>query len=366
MTFKLALAQLAKYSGTFQAASRANKGLLTILAYHAFSVVDGYQFRPRLFMRPEDFASRLDFLRKEGFRVLPLDEAIGLLQNGSLRRKDVAITIDDGFHTAAKIAIPLLRRYGYPATIYVTTYYVQRNHPIFRIVLQYCFWRSVGQSLRLEGLVPGLENEVIVGSPEAEQALWTIIGYGESCGSEDIRVHIAREIGRRLEVSYDELVRSRRFTLMSGEEIAEAAAGGIDIQLHTHRHRLPSDQGLLAREIAENRSVLEPLVGRRLRHLCYPSNIWSRSQWPELAAAGIETATTCDPGMNHPGVELLGLRRFLDGSNFHQILFEAELFGVGDTWRALSRMSRKEKAGLPPVNSLPDSAPRAASRSSSI
>ena len=348
MIFKTALAHTAKITGAFGAASRAATGFLTILAYHAFSIADGHHFRPKLFMRPDHFAKRLEFLRSEGFRVLPLDEAIEMLRAGSLRRKDISITIDDGFHTAAKVGVPLLRRYHYPATIYVTTYYVRRNHPIFRIVLQYWFWRRAGQRLNLDGLVPGLEGAVVLGSPEADRALWKMISHCESCGCEDARTEICREVGRRLDMSYDELVRSRRFTLMSGEQITEAARAGIDIQLHTHRHRLPLDPGLLIREIHENRSILEPLVRRPLRHLCYPSNVWSRDQWPALAAAGVHTATTCDPGMNRPETELFGLRRFLDGSNFHQVVFEAEVFGVGHAWRTLSSPpSKRESAPVP-------------------
>ena len=357
MNVRTAISHAAKHLGAFSAASRATSGSLSILGYHGFSLGDEHRFRPGLFLRPEQFEKRLKFLRSEGFRVLPLDDAIGLLQQGALRRKDVAITIDDGFHGTAEVALPLLRRYRYPATIYVTTYYVVRNHPIFRLVLQYCFWRGTGQTLALDGLWPECRGTVTLGSPKSERALWALIRRGEWCGDESERVHVSREVARRVGVDYEELARSRRFTLMRGEQIADAAASGAGIELHTHRHRLPLDKVQLHREIAENRSVLEPLVGRRLRHLCYPSNVGSRAQWSALRKAGVETAATCEPGMNSRNVELLGLRRFLDDNTIPQVLFEAELSGLGDIWRQWSRPAKpiRKPGAMPQV--APQSAP---------
>lgn len=338
---KKALLHAAKRLGAFAATSRATAGSLTILGYHGFSLGQGHQFRPKLFMRPELFAERLEFLRRGGFRVLPLDAALALLRDGALRRKDVVITIDDGFHSSAEVAIPLLRRYGFPATVYVTTYYVRQNRPIFRLAVQYCFWRGVGRELDLTGLDPGAKGKVIVGSREADRALWAIIAHGEACGSEEERTGIARDLASRLDLSYDELARSRRLTLMSEEELAEVSAAGFDLQLHTHRHRLPLDAALLAREVDENRSVLEPITGRRPRHLCYPSNEWTRAQWPALVGAGIETGATCYPGLNRRDTEPLALRRFMDDNTVPAVYFEAELSGVGDLWRTVSRSPRR-------------------------
>lgn len=351
MDLRNAFTYTAKFVGIFAASARATAGSLPILGYHSFSLGQGHHFRPKLFMRPELFAARLEFLRSEGFRVLPLEGALQLLQDGGLRAKDVVITIDDGFHSTTEIAIPLLRKYRYPATIYISTYYVERNNPVFRLAAQYCFWRAMGQELDLRGLLPGAKRKVIVGSDEGERALWALIQYGEACGSEEERLELTRGLAGRLGVSYADLVRSRRLTLMNEEQIAEAFADGMDIQLHTHRHRLPADAALLAREIKQNRSVLEPIVGKRLRHLCYPSNVWTQSQWPALAAAGIETAVTCNPGMNRRDVRRLALLRFMDDNTVPQVRFEAELHGLGDFWRSISlrRHRRRNAESIPAI-----------------
>ena len=106
------------------------------------------------------------------------------------------------------------------------------------------------------------------------------------------------------------------------------------MQLHTHRHRFPASHELALRELRDNRAVLEPLAGHPLRHFCYPSGYFRPAHLPWLAEAGVESATTCDPGMNRRGDSPLTLRRFLDDSRTSQLEFEAELSGFSDLLRA--------------------------------
>jgi hypothetical protein len=82
---------------------------------------------------------------------------------------------------------------------------------------------------------------------------------------------------------------------------------------------------------------LEPVVGRRLRHLCYPSGIWSEEQWQTLQSLDIRSATTCDRGFNSRSTPLLALKRFLDSEHLSQVEFEAELSGFTPTLRRLLR-----------------------------
>ncbi len=115
-------------------------------------------------------------------------------------------------------------------------------------------------------------------------------------------------------------------------------ADGIDVQLHTHRHRLPSDRSSILNELADNRAILEPIVGKELHHFCYPSGKWSPDDLPILAHAGMRSAVTCDPGLNYPDTPVLALKRFLDGENIAKIEFEAEFVGYMELLRRLRNM----------------------------
>lgn len=314
------------------ARKRTRRGLC-ILCFHGTSFTDEHQFRPKLFQTPAVFRSRMEYLHRVGYSTLTLVEAMLRLRHGDLGEKELVITIDDGFYGTAALAAPILKEFGFTATVYVTTYYVQRNHPIYRLALQYMFWKTALTTVNFTGLPVHLNG---MGSPKGdagESALWKLIEYGETQLTEDGRMQLAGELARRLEVDFDELVSSRRLTLMTEAEVTSLAHQGFDIQLHTHRHRLPEDPLQARRELEENRAVLERLSERPLQHLCYPSGVWSRNSWPLLSELAVKTATTCDPGLNYSDTAPLGLRRFLDFQTTPQIVFEAEVSGFAELMR---------------------------------
>ncbi len=325
---------MAKSAGLFAVASQLTRNSLGILCYHGFSFSDEHLFRPKLFQTAELFTRRMRYLQRAGYRSLPLDEGMRRLHEGTLGRKDLVITIDDGFHSVAALAAPILLDAGFPATIYVTTYYVEHNNPIFRIVLQYMFWKTERDSFDVGDLLGEPRSQVAIRGEAGERILWQLVEYGETRLDESDRVSLARELAQRLEVDFDELVASRRLTLMNASEVANLARLGFDIQLHTHRHRFPDNSEQAKRELDDNRSVLLPLTGGRpLNHFCYPSGEWSPAIWPSLSSNGIATATTCDPGFNSPLTPPYALRRFLDFQSTPQIVFEAEVSGFGHLLR---------------------------------
>jgi peptidoglycan/xylan/chitin deacetylase (PgdA/CDA1 family) len=336
MSIKDLVYSAAKAGGLFPWAQQQARAGLCILCYHGFSFTDEHRFRPKLFLTPELFRQRMRYLKGAGYAILPLDEAIARLRRGRLGEKELVLTIDDGFYSVAALAAPILKEVGFTATIYVTTYYVQRNHPIFRLAMQYIFWKT--PLLALDGACLPIEQAgpLATKGPEGETALWRLIDFGETQLDEDGRQALAREAARRLAVDFDELAASRRLGLLSEDEIAGLADQGFDIQLHTHRHRLPRESAEARRELQDNRAVLTRLSGRPLNHLCYPSGEWTRDLWPLLAAEGVATATTCDPGRNYASTPLLGLKRFLDFQTTPAIVFEAEVSGFSELLRRLA------------------------------
>jgi peptidoglycan/xylan/chitin deacetylase (PgdA/CDA1 family) len=325
--------RLLSRSGACGPFSRLVAGRLQILCYHGFSFLDEHRFRSKLFMTPALLERRLGWLAKNRYAVLGLTEALQRLRAGRIGRREIVLTIDDGFHSVFALAAPLLRAHRMPATIYVTTYYVTHQNPIFRLALQYLAWKSRHAEVDIGGLVAPLSGTMPLRGPGAAERLESIYSAAERDCSEIERVRIGREFGKRVGVDYDELARSRRMSLMTIEELKSLRADGFDIQLHTHRHRLPPVEADMSAEIAENRAVLSSLTASRLEHLCYPSGIWRASQWPSLSALGITSATTCVPGFNTTSTPLLGLHRFLDGQDITMEEFEVEMKGVKDVLR---------------------------------
>lgn len=66
------------------------------------------------------FRAQMAFLRYAGYRVISLAECLaGLFEGARLARRSVVITFDDGYQNFAEHAFPVLRRYGYPATVFL-------------------------------------------------------------------------------------------------------------------------------------------------------------------------------------------------------------------------------------------------------
>ena len=326
--------RILKSLGLFQIALLITKSRLRILCYHGFALGDEASFRPRLFIRSETFRRRMEYLARNGFTVLPLDKALAQLDQGTLPAKAVVLTIDDGLAGVFERALPILKTFGYPAMTYVTSYHVTKGTPVFRLIVQYMFWKTQATRLNTEGLGLPLERDVEIGNEgEKEELVSAITDFGETQLDENERVALAKKLGERLGTDYEDIARSRILSLMAPQEIKEATTMNMDIQLHTHRHRFPVNRDIVLRELKDNREVLEPLVGKPLQHFCYPSGFWSAEQWPWLQEAGVRTATTCIAGLNDRDTPRHGLRRFLDGEYVRDIEFEAELCGVTELLR---------------------------------
>jgi peptidoglycan/xylan/chitin deacetylase (PgdA/CDA1 family) len=340
---------LGKYLGLFYLARLRTRKELRIVCYHGTSIANEADFRPDLFIASATLEQRLQYIVRKGFNVLSLEDAVVRLRNGTLPSNAVVITIDDGFYGTYKEALHLLKKYQLPATLYVTTYYSQHQNPIFRLLVQYIFWATENRSLNLNELgIEGFRGEEAVSDRPDDATMWRIIDYGEIRLDEPGRRHLASRLATLLQVDLEELEKNRYLGLMSEEEIREASKAGIDVQLHTHRHRFPVDEMSAKREIVDNRAVLEPLVGKRLRHLCYPSGFWSERHWAWLEDLDIQTATTCDVGLNDPRTHPLALKRIFDSSSISSLEFEAELSGYLEILRRLlSRLGRRPVVPLP-------------------
>jgi peptidoglycan/xylan/chitin deacetylase (PgdA/CDA1 family) len=333
---------ISKALGLFALARWLTSDALRVLAYHGFELSDETLFRPHLFIRLPDFARRMELLAK-GYPVLPLGDALDKLTRRELPSAAVAITIDDGFYGVRAAAAEILKRHGFPATVYVTTYYAEREAPIFRLVVRYMFERTSADRLNWPGKEWLPDTGVDLRREAArQQAAEAVIEFGESRCTEIERQDICRELGRLLAVDYEHIRRTRILSLMNGPELRELAGFGIDVQLHTHRHRFPLHRQMARTEVLENRRALSALLdGGSFEHFCYPSGEYSPCQWPWLEELGVKSATSCEPGLNYPGTPQFGVRRFLDDSKVSSITFEAELSGFLElTRRGRARIRR--------------------------
>jgi peptidoglycan/xylan/chitin deacetylase (PgdA/CDA1 family) len=330
-TFKQATLGTLKTSGVYSLVqnSRWRQRRLLILAYHGISLDDEHLWDYTQFMSPELFRSRMQLLKKSGCTVLPLSDALQRLYANDLPDKCVAITFDDGTADFSERAFPILREFDFPATLYLTTFYSQYNRPVFDVICSYLLWKGRNLSVNLNEIT-GIDSRIELSSATArEETLESIKNHARKHGlSAEEKDAIAATLARIVRVDYEELLAKRVLRLLQPEEVKHLAAEGVDIQLHTHRHRTPLDRELFLREIEDNRNSIREMTGTEPTHFCYPSGIYDSSFLPWLREAGVVSATTCDLGLASTSSNPLLLPRMLDISSLSSVEFGGWLSGV--------------------------------------
>jgi peptidoglycan/xylan/chitin deacetylase (PgdA/CDA1 family) len=97
-------------------------GFLTvpILCYHRFGPKTS-----QLVVSTAAFEAQMDYLARNGYHVIPLSRVTAFIERGEpIPRKSVVLTIDDGFRSTYEIAFPILKKYGFPATVFLYSDFV--------------------------------------------------------------------------------------------------------------------------------------------------------------------------------------------------------------------------------------------------
>jgi peptidoglycan/xylan/chitin deacetylase (PgdA/CDA1 family) len=315
----------------YVAGSTWRRRRLSILCYHGVSLQDEHEWRGGLFVTPAFLRRRFEILRDSGYLVLPLGEAVRSLRGGTLPPRSVALTFDDGFHNFYAAAVPLLEEFGFPATNYVSSYYCVHQYPIPILSLRYLLWCARLQVLA-PGVLPGQGGPVDLQDPQQREKLAASLHKDVQAlaGGQGAQQTWLGEVATRLGIDWDNIVRSRILHLMTPAEITDIARRGFDVQLHTHRHRVPREKAAFFHEVLENRRILEELAGRPATHFCYPSGDVDPVFLPWLRELKVETATTTNVAdLAGAGHDPLLLPRFVDTMAQSEAVFESWVSGAG-------------------------------------
>lgn len=336
-----------KLLGAFMLARRWSAGRLRIIAWHGLSVGQEHHYDDVLFMQPRTFEGRLTLLERMGATVLTLDDALAQLSAGTLPALPVVLTIDDGWATSAGTMARSLSRRKMPATLYVATAYTPYPRlPVFDVAVGWLLWR-LGQTggpltVDLSAVEPGV-GVLDLSTPIARRAAHQELRLRGESLTVPARHRLVTALAEALGAELD----SPALHSASIEALAALAPLGVDVQLHTHNHRMPRDETQLAEELRLNRSHLRSAARSSLRHLCFPSGEYRPEQLRELKNLGVASGTTCLPGLNDVSTPRLELRRFLDRDRLSGVEVEAELSGLSEWLRNLGQRLTPRSAPQP-------------------
>ena len=93
-----------------------------VLCYHRF------EDRPKdsLAIKPSEFETQLQVLKDNGITVIPMADFLAWRRGEkSIPPKSAIISIDDGYISGYSVAWPILKKFGYPFTMFIYTDYVK-------------------------------------------------------------------------------------------------------------------------------------------------------------------------------------------------------------------------------------------------
>lgn len=142
--------------------------------YHYISAPpeDADEYREDLSVTPENFRAQMQYLAENGFTPIDLYTlSLAVAAKQSLPARPVVITFDDGYVDHYQHAFPILREFGFTATFFIITEYVDAGNP------QHLTWPMIEEmaaaGMRIEShskTHPDLRDAT------KEELVWQILG----------------------------------------------------------------------------------------------------------------------------------------------------------------------------------------------
>lgn len=243
---------------------------LAILAYHRVFDLDrekDFPYDPELVSASvEEFGWQMETLSRH-FEPLHLSEVLRHLDEGRpLPPRAVAVTFDDGHLDNYTNAFPVLRRLGVPATIFLSTGYMDQEETFWFDEVAFRFQRTPRRELELATL--GLR--LALGDPgQRRQATEGVLARMKEVPNTE-RLAALRELA--VESGIDGTRSDTRSRPLTWEQVREMRDGGVEFGSHTVSHpilsRLRDDE--LRTELDASKRELEKQLGRPADCLAYP------------------------------------------------------------------------------------------------
>jgi len=262
-------------------------------------------YNPYLAITPQSFENFLTFLSQH-FRVQTLAELVGQLHAGAPGGlRGCALTFDDGWEDNYRVAWPILRRFGMPATIFVTTGLAGTSELLPEDKL-WRYWqkaKAAGSLPAFDGVLDGYRRAQRVSIESGFPAYRAVLKHLP--GKKRLQLFA------NLESRFDALPQQNLSSFMTWSQLKELSEDGITLGSHTVTH--PSlayeEDSVIREELGNSKRMLEQQIGKKIEYLAYPTGIFDDRVAREASEAGYQAAVTTEPGAVAPSVNPLLLPR---------------------------------------------------------
>ncbi|MGB6833351.1 MAG: polysaccharide deacetylase family protein [Candidatus Acidiferrum sp.] len=290
-----------------------------VLCYHRIGTSGIPLFSELL---PSIFEAQMQYIRRR-YRILSLDEMCDEMEKPSCKEDAITVTFDDGYRDLHTHALPVLRKYQIPATIFLPVASIESGQvpwydriflalqvfpkDEFEITLDRC------RNFQLTSFHTRLEA-----AAEINQYLRTL--------PDDRRKEYCAALEVQIILPEDEL----RDRMLTWKQIRSMSRERITFGSHTMTHPAVSQltESELDSELGESKRALERRIGGPAVHFAYPFGKpadCGRAALPFLVRNGYRSAAMTVEGINEPGDNRFELRRSQVGNERSLPMFAFKL-----------------------------------------
>lgn len=272
MNYKTGIALIANRSGFLDLYGfirrRFTGSQAVILLYHRVGPQeDNWSSVP---VAPAAFEHHLRYLSKN-FNILPLREIAQILtEQKPLPAKTAAITFDDGYKDNYLYAYPLLKKYGQPATIYLTAGHIEKDELFWWDKVSYLIEHTSLKALELPQIGP-LDFS---GRSQKKQAFAHIretLKTWPETAKQKLIDNLANAAGVVIPPG------TAKNLFLTWQEAREMQAGGIELGSHgvTHANLTNLDLPQAESEIVVSKKKIEEKLQTPVLSFSYPNGDFS-------------------------------------------------------------------------------------------
>lgn len=201
---------------------------------------------------PEGFQNHMAFLKRHNYHTLFLDDIVHFLKGqGDIPERSAAISFDDGYLDNWLFAYPILKRYKMRATIFISTYWAEKEPHILRSD------KELGE----------------------HRLSWTELEAMERGGLIDVQSHLHTHSDR---IKY--IARKKR---LSDEE-----------------------RTWLKTELVRSKELIEQRLNKSCNYVCWPWGLYNKTFITLAKECGYQGAITSKRGANCLGSSLMEMKRY--------------------------------------------------------
>jgi peptidoglycan/xylan/chitin deacetylase (PgdA/CDA1 family) len=297
----------------------ARRGEAIILTYHR--VIEKWDrtldySQPGMVVTADTFDRQLTFLKK-CFDIVPLSSLVNSKFEIRNSKPRCVITFDDGWRDNFEIAFPILRKYGVPATIFLTTDFIGTNRAFWHtrliyVVLHGDFSNEVRIRRILKAYPAGVRHYLMrlvtmTDAPCVEDLGRFIEAVKARC-NEDTIEELITDLARTGRVRRPFL--SDRQFFLDWNQVREMAAAGHEIGSHGCSHRiltrLKTEEA--EEEFLRSKAVIQTRIGKEVHQFAFPDGAANQTLVEAAGNAGYKIAFVRAPVFEGP-LKSLGLQR---------------------------------------------------------